>query len=318
MSNVKRIGAIGGIALLAALTTAPAALAAKDDGGVISGVIWHDLNGDGIRQPGEPPLAGFPVGDTKTGPDGRYRMTGLQDGASPYIDNGFNGLLPTVAHRGSAATDSDFSGYDNHAGPLTFPKNPDGSLGELKNIDAGFTRPRLDTTVTLTADKTDVREGDEVTLYAKQAALTGDPEQQFPFGVTIQAPAGWIITGYGPGGVAETKIDERTMMVQSLRYSEAKYEHTYQVTAKAGKNGGQAEAWVDEHAYTDTVPANNRAKLGLAVAAAPQPQGKPNPERPQLANTGATPVGALVAGGLVLVTGAGAVWYARRRKASTE
>jgi hypothetical protein len=59
--------------------------------GGIAGVAWHDANGDGSRDEGEPPLADMsitlttpgdvPVGTVATGADGNYRFAGLIPGA---------------------------------------------------------------------------------------------------------------------------------------------------------------------------------------------------------------------------------------------
>ncbi len=77
--------------------------------GIIRGTVWHDLNGDGVRQEGEPPLAGVTVGirylgiefDTRvTAGDGTFVFAGLLPGdytVRAYDIPGFAWTTPNAA-----------------------------------------------------------------------------------------------------------------------------------------------------------------------------------------------------------------------------
>ena len=79
----------------ATLTPGPATSPTPRPGATISGLVWNDANADGLRDPGELPLAGasltlryrpegssalIVVGTRTTGADGRYRFEGLMPG----------------------------------------------------------------------------------------------------------------------------------------------------------------------------------------------------------------------------------------------
>lgn|GEM_PF-4183794 len=85
----------------------------KDSG--ISGVKWHDLNGNGLRDPGEPGLAGFviyvdldndgvigfgePAGATTA--DGSYQIRELRPGVYTVREQGAPGWVPTFPAGGA-------------------------------------------------------------------------------------------------------------------------------------------------------------------------------------------------------------------------
>jgi uncharacterized repeat protein (TIGR01451 family) len=70
--------------------------------GEVGDLVWLDLNGDGIRDPGEPGLSnvqvtlkdlfGTPVASTFTDANGRYRFTGIAPGTGYYVE--ITGGLP--------------------------------------------------------------------------------------------------------------------------------------------------------------------------------------------------------------------------------
>lgn len=79
--------------------------------GRITGMKYHDLNGDGLRTPGEPGLkdwtirlygsAGNLVASTATGADGRYAFTNLEDGAYTVTEVQKSGWTQTAPASGS-------------------------------------------------------------------------------------------------------------------------------------------------------------------------------------------------------------------------
>ena len=93
--------------------------------GALSGVVFADLDKDGVRDSGEPPLGGVPVtltggpgGTTTSAPNGSYSFTGLQAGtynvAAPPTTGGLAlstvGTQSTTLAVGGVKTDLDF-GY---------------------------------------------------------------------------------------------------------------------------------------------------------------------------------------------------------------
>lgn len=103
----------------------------------LAGTVWYDLNGDGVRDPGEPGIPDISVrligkrtmmDYTTTGPDGSYRF-----GAIPPVGYaGVEFLLPD----GYSCT---ASGLDNHAAPLDqYVAYAEGGNGQ-QFLNAGLT-----------------------------------------------------------------------------------------------------------------------------------------------------------------------------------
>ncbi|WP_329788529.1 SdrD B-like domain-containing protein [Lentzea sp. DG1S-22] len=75
---------VGLVASAAVLLAASPAIAERPN--AVNGEVWLDVNEDGVRQAGEPPMAGVLVGlpgrpaNATTDERGRYRLTGLADG----------------------------------------------------------------------------------------------------------------------------------------------------------------------------------------------------------------------------------------------
>ena len=86
------------------------------ENGSLSGTVWFDLNGDGVRDPGEPGIPEINVrligqrtmlDYTATGPDGSYRFAAIPSvgyaGVEFVLPDGYSCTIP---------------GLDNHAAPL--------------------------------------------------------------------------------------------------------------------------------------------------------------------------------------------------------
>jgi subtilisin family serine protease/protocatechuate 3,4-dioxygenase beta subunit len=103
--------------------------------GTITGVVFNDLNGDGVHDSGEPPLSGWTVyldlnnsgvltpNDPRivTGTDGKYLFTGLAPGTytvREVLQSGWVGTEPsagsyavTIVDTSTVATDQDFGNF---------------------------------------------------------------------------------------------------------------------------------------------------------------------------------------------------------------
>ena len=140
------------------------------DGGMytpvdITGAAWHDLDADGVEDPGEPGLPnvvvtlydgnGNPVGSQTTGPDGVWSFDGMPPGTYHAI------LTPPVDPSGNDWTlspNSDFDPLTWDTTPLYFPS---GSSSEGL-FDTGLYLPAaIDATVWYDSTPNGVRDGDE-------------------------------------------------------------------------------------------------------------------------------------------------------------
>ncbi|HEY3609720.1 MAG TPA: SdrD B-like domain-containing protein [Pseudonocardiaceae bacterium] len=124
--------------LLLCLGTAPVLMStpafAADSGGSICGTVWQDVNGDGIRQAAEPPMAGVEVDighatGVKTDSAGHYCFTGLSKGTYTLqagdlaLLGGYGWTLP--------GHDSKVDWTNGTSGPITV-------TGHIENVDVGY------------------------------------------------------------------------------------------------------------------------------------------------------------------------------------
>jgi hypothetical protein len=112
----------------------------------IMGLVWHDLNADGIQDPGEPPLADVPVvlvihpggGSTMTDAQGQFTFSQLAAGTYyvsvplPWEIEGTTGLSP-ADQGGSEYLDSDLDPITGFSPPILLPAG----LG-VDNLGIGF------------------------------------------------------------------------------------------------------------------------------------------------------------------------------------
>lgn len=129
------------------LTTVDAGFVTRDSGnqGRIGDTVWHDLNGDGIRQSTEPGLRGVTVqlrtdfgggiiASTETDVNGQYSFTGL--GATDYRVEVLppGGFEFTAAAQGTDAdADSDFNPLTGFSDVITLT-----TTTQIDNLDAGL------------------------------------------------------------------------------------------------------------------------------------------------------------------------------------
>ncbi|KAA2248433.1 hypothetical protein F0L68_39860 [Solihabitans fulvus] len=320
-------------------------------GASVSGIAWKDLNGDGIRQPGEAVLPGVTIHDyltsVVTGPDGSYRFDDLPtmdfSAQAPAIDPTTRYVI-TRPHQGPADTDSDFDWANGWL--------PDSTLkaGEVRDhVDVGYTAPKADQGVTLTSDKDlgSLRAGEDATVTAK-IDLTNDwPGMS---ALRVELPEGLSFGKFFVPSASVDKINDRTDEVSWLRNQESGYSRyaVIPVHADRATTGEVVMRLVSTHGSTDTNPSNDVARAKVVVA---DPQSTPTTAPPvdsttpvavvpaaapaaaapaaavqdaavtpvaetkALANTGVAPLGVLGLGVVVLVGGGAAVWAARRKRA---
>ncbi|MET9226741.1 SdrD B-like domain-containing protein [Lentzea sp. NPDC003310] len=126
----------------------------------INGEIWLDVNEDGVRQAGEPPMAGVLVGlpgkpaNATTDAHGRYRFTGLADGtyeiefARPF---GHGLTKPGVD------SDVDWLQSGKHSVVVQH--------GSRQRVDAGYRKADHNKSVgVVEADRTTIAVGERVTF----------------------------------------------------------------------------------------------------------------------------------------------------------
>jgi hypothetical protein len=174
-------------------------------GGTIVGKAWVDSNGDGLRQPGESPLAG--VNFTAYEPNLRHSNGAASDSSGNYAIQD----LPAGSYQLSAGTpDSTYgltrSGGDSAFDPLTravsSPVQVDAGR-RTHPLDAGFVEAHLDTAVTALTVPDQLHVGDQVSISVDAANLSDAAENlsgsvQFPAGLT---PVSATATGGLPASV---------------------------------------------------------------------------------------------------------------------
>lgn len=126
--------------------------------------VWHDVDGDGVQDPGEPGLAGVDLAlldasgrrraVTTTSPDGHYRFSGLAPdqtyrvalaSVAPFVSGPLAGLTPTTPWAGTTAevsppgaTDRDSGHVVTERGDLELLIPPDEPGASRHSYDLGF------------------------------------------------------------------------------------------------------------------------------------------------------------------------------------
>jgi LPXTG-motif cell wall-anchored protein len=200
--------------LLLCLGTAPVLLStpafAADSGGSICGTFWQDVNGDGIRQATEPPMAGVDLDighavGTKTDSTGHYCFTGLSAGTYTLQANdlaflgGFDWTLP--GHDSKVDWTNGTSAPITIAGPNTHIENFD--VGYQKSTDD--LRPvqliiEIDGEAKYASDQnwatTPFHVGDTFTIYGSVGIYGNLPDQ---LAATLTVPDGLTVLGTAGG-----------------------------------------------------------------------------------------------------------------------
>ncbi len=131
--------------------------------GIIEGTVFNDLDGDGMQEPGEGPIAGVTVSlmdcngvviaTTTTDNNGNYFFADIKRGNYQVVFNpatnnqNISDFQTTFQDRGEDDMDSDIDPTDNTSDCISFdPK-------EGANIDAGFIQPKGDIIGTAFMDK---------------------------------------------------------------------------------------------------------------------------------------------------------------------
>lgn len=175
-------------------------------GGTIVGNTWNDSNGDGVRQPSEPAIAGVDMfayeptqhlaAGATSDASGNYRIEDLAAGTYQLS------LFSQVSGFGLTQ-----SGGDSVLDPLT------GSDSSLVRVDAGrqvgpfdvgFIAARIDTAITSITVPDQLHVGDQVSIDIAAANLSNVPEQllasvTFPDGLV---PVSATATNGLPAGVS--------------------------------------------------------------------------------------------------------------------
>jgi LPXTG-motif cell wall-anchored protein len=316
-------------ALVAGLSLLSVATAYADTNTVtVSGVAWKDLNGDGIRQPDEPLLPNIKIdgaaGTTTTDATGHYTLhnvvaTSPSVQATPRALDGGK-YVYTRPHQGDAATDSDFDWNDGWLQLTQKPVN-----GVIDNVDVGYAPTKSDAAVKITPLQANpVHVGDDVTY---QIDIENNAFPSF-VGVRVIFPDGVTLDHYdGPSSTADP-VGTTGLDIRFLRAQEPNSPRVRQVSGKVTKeiNGQVTATLIDVDSDVD--PANNNAAAPLKTATDQTTTTTPAPttttpvpttaipvEPATLANTGAAPVWPLVGGLVLLASGVGTVFLARRRRA---
>lgn len=157
MRAVTRLSALGLALAASAVVVSPAM--ADEPGGVVTGSAWFDDNGDGVRQPGEAPKAGYTFvmlghyGVATTDENGDYRFEDVPAGT--YVVTMFVRDWATTFTK--SGRDSDFD--ENTLQTEKFTLTPGGQAGPY---DAGFVQGRYDTAVRRVDAPRFMKVGDEV------------------------------------------------------------------------------------------------------------------------------------------------------------
>jgi len=179
--------------------------------GSIGGTLWHDVDGDGVREPGDPGLAGIPVtvtwlgpdglpggGDdvayaTVTGADGSYTVDGLPAG-SYAITFDETAVPPGLAVTSCAAATPSVGVAATTCDSVVEL----GAGDDLTGVDVVFTSV-VDLAVTVSSDVTTAATGDDVT-FTVTVTNDGPGVEGGPIQVTVVIGDGMMFVGGGGDG----------------------------------------------------------------------------------------------------------------------
>ncbi|MBC7886102.1 MAG: DUF11 domain-containing protein [Saprospiraceae bacterium] len=148
--------------------TVPAGSCNPGAGG-IGNFVWHDINGDGQQNNGEPGIPGvivmlldqnnIMIDQTTTSANGMYSFSSVSAGQYYLKFTAPIEFLPTFADKGNDNTDSDAGGYNGPGTTALITVNP----GQTNNsVDAGFYRcARIGDLVWYDTNKNDIYDATE-------------------------------------------------------------------------------------------------------------------------------------------------------------
>ncbi|MFD4641219.1 SdrD B-like domain-containing protein [Lentzea sp. NPDC058436] len=256
MRALARLSALGLALAASAVVVSPAM--ADEPGGAVTGSAWFDDNGDGIRQPGEAPRAGYTFlipglyRAATTDENGRYRFEDVPAGT--YVVTMFSRQYDTTFTKSGG--DSDFD--PNTLDTAEFTLAPGGEAGPF---DAGFVKGRFDTAVDRVDAPRFMRVGDEVDVNVTYRNKSNLPTPlhgyaTLPEGLTplsANAPV-WHVDGQRVSLSSVYQAD--TYIGQSVTY-----------TVKARVDGpirhGEIAVTAETLGAPDVNPRNNAKKLSV-------------------------------------------------------
>ncbi|MGI5504004.1 SdrD B-like domain-containing protein [Lentzea sp. CA-135723] len=259
MRAVARLSALGLALAASAFVVSPAM--AGEPGGVVTGSAWIDSNGDGIRQPGEPPLAGYGF----LVPGVYYAGTTDENGNYRIEDVPAGKHVVTMFSRGGgwaftkSGRDSDFD--RNTLQTQEFTLTPGGEVGPF---DAGFVKEQYDPAVSRVDAPRFMKVGSEVDVEVTYRNKSNIPTPlhgiaTLPQGLTplsTNAPAGFID---GQQVYLSSIYQADTFIGESVTY-------TVKARVDAPIDCGEVVATVGTNGWADTNTRNNLKKTQISAS----------------------------------------------------
>ncbi|MEU3646538.1 SdrD B-like domain-containing protein [Lentzea sp. NPDC034063] len=229
---------------------------ADEPGGVITGSAWFDDNGDGVRQPGEAPRAGYTFlipglyEVATTDANGDYRFENIPAGT--YVVTMFARSWDTTFTKNGG--DSDFGQNTLQTERFTL-----GAGGQAGPYDAGFVQGRYDPSVSRLDAPRVMKVGDVVDVEVTYRNKSNMPTPMygtatFPSGLTplsTNAPAGFVD---GQRVYLSSYYQADTYIGESVTY-------TVKARVDTQIKHGEIVATAETSGVTDADPGNNAKKI---------------------------------------------------------
>ena len=261
-----------GLATSPLLLAAPAFAGPAPATGSICGYSWNDLNSDGIRQPGEPPMqtsmgiSGTDNYDTATDQNGHYCITGLPFGSYRVQ---FNDLILTNAYGWTEpGHDSRPDWTDGTSGLVDVGVH--GAPAEIDNFDVGYAKGADNVKAGhLSVDAPRTPQVGDLVVITSVTGVTGnvadvmDAELDLPGGLTVQKVYGDMTAD----------LTDQPHKVQGQPWARAVpgSQHTLDVLARVTAPMHDATITLTDHqyGYPDTNPDDNVLTTTISAIAAP-------------------------------------------------
>ncbi|MFD4671774.1 SdrD B-like domain-containing protein [Lentzea sp. NPDC058450] len=260
MRAVARLSALG-LALAASAFVVSPAMADEPTTGVVFGSAWIDSNGDGVRQPGEPPMVGYSFlipGDYITGrtdENGNYRIENVPAGT--HTVTLFVQSWETTFTK--SGRDSDFDQNTRSTKQFTLAAG-----GEAGPFDAGFVPGRFDVAATRVDAPRFAKVGDEVdvkvTYRNKSNAAT-------PLYGTATLPAGLTpLSHNAPAGSIDGQTAYLSSVYQADTYIGESVTYTVKARVDAPIDCGEIVVTADTNGRPDANTMNNVKKATISAS----------------------------------------------------